>query len=167
MAAGLDASPRLGRSYSVFGWTAAACASFAAAVLYVPVLAGLVTQWLTDDNAAYGAIVAAMAAMLFVQRRGRTRSLPLEGSNAGAVLIGGACACFVAGTLAADVFLVRVSLPVIALGGVLFVSGPAHVRALAGPLALSFVAIPLPSALVTQLTMPLQLMASQGAAAAL
>jgi exosortase len=45
-----------------------------------------------------------------------------------------------------------------------FVCGTAHVRALAAPLVLCFAAIPLPSAVVTELTMPLQLAASQCAA---
>ena len=166
MAAGLDASPRLGRACA-HGWVAAALTALAAVILFFPVLTGLTAQWFSDDDAAYGVIVAAVAALLFVQRWPRVRSLPLRGSNAGVALLAGACACYVIGTIAADVFLVRLSFPLLIAEGVLFLAGPAHVRALAAPIALCFVAIPLPSALVTQLTMPLQLMASQCAAAIL
>jgi exosortase len=56
---------------------------------------------------------------------------------------------------------------VIAVGTAWFLAGPQYVRALAAPFALCFVAIPLPSAIVTEVTMPLQLMASQVAAAVL
>jgi exosortase len=45
-----------------------------------------------------------------------------------------------------------------------FVLGTAHLRVLAAPLMLLVVAIPLPSALVTELTLPLQLAASRCAA---
>jgi exosortase len=164
MTAILDASPRSGRSYGVFTFIAAAAGALAAAILYLPVLAGLVTQWARDGDAAYGALVAGGAALLFVQRRSRVRSLPRDGSNAGIAVLAAACVIYMVGTLAADVFLVRLSLPVMVVGSVLFLAGPHHVRALAAPLALLFVAIPLPSALVTELTMPLQLMASRCAA---
>jgi exosortase len=167
MAVSLDASPRLDRACAVSGLIAAAAALASAAVLYLPVLAGIATQWATDDDAAYGAIVAAAAALLFVQRWSRVRTLHDRGSNAGLVPLTGACLLYVLGTLAADVFLVRVSFPLMAMGGVLFIAGPQHLRALAAPFALCLVAIPLPSTLVTEVTMPLQLMASQCAAAIL
>jgi exosortase len=167
MAAILDASPRPGRTCAVFGFIAAAAAALAAALLYLPVLAGLLTQWASDDDAAYGAMVAVVAAVLFVQRRSRVRSLEPRGSNAGIALLACAGAMYVIGTVAADVFLVRASLPLMAVASVLFVAGPVHVRALAAPFALCLVAIPLPSALVTEITLPLQLVASQCAAAML
>ena len=167
MAAILDASPRPGRSCGVVGLIAAAAAALAAALLYVPVFAGLITQWATDNDAAYGLIVAGAAAWLFVERWPRARSLPLRGSLAGVALLIVAGVIYMIGTLAADLFLVRVSLPLTAIGGLLFLAGPQHVRALAAPFALCFVAIPLPSALVTEITLPLQLLASQCAAAML
>src|SRR5688572_18925431 len=101
MAASLDASPRLGRSCGVPLTIAAAAAATAAAILYLPVLARLTTQWFTDADAAYGAIVAAAAALLFVQRRSRVRALPLRGSRAGLVLLVAGCLVYVVGTLAA------------------------------------------------------------------
>jgi exosortase len=56
---------------------------------------------------------------------------------------------------------------VFAAGAAWFIGGAAHLRILAAPLALSVVAIPLPSALVTEVTLPLQLLASQVAAGTL
>jgi exosortase len=167
MAASLDASPRLGRPCSVLRMTAVATAAVAAAVLYVPVFTRLVAQWIADEDAAYGAVVAGAAALLFVQRRSRVQVLPRRGSNLGGVILAGGCLIYVLGTLAADVFLVRLSLPMIAVATAWFLAGPDYVRALAAPFALCFVAIPLPSAIVTEVTMPLQLMASQVAAAVL
>jgi exosortase len=193
MSAGLDASPSLGRSCGVspelsstldlpavtterrladqIGYAArliaVAAAAAAAAIVYVPVLTRLATQWIADEDAAYGVIVAGAAAVLFWQRRSRVRVLPRCGSNAAVVILAGGCLIHVIGTLAADVFLVRVSLPVVAVATAWFVAGQRYVRALAAPFALCFVAIPLPSALVTEVTMPLQLMASQVAAALL
>jgi len=171
MAIILDASPRLDR-VRVFVWITAAAGVLAATALYVPVVSGLARQWLEDADAAYGMIVAAAAAFAFKARLPQLRRLHpqrsgRERSAIAVVPLVGASVLYLLGTLAADVFLVRISLPVFLASTIWFMAGPAYVKVLAAPLALCAVAIPLPSALVTELTMPLQLIASQCAAAVL
>src|SRR5688572_4561011 len=164
MAVRLDASPSSVPRVRVFAPILAATSAVAALVLYAPVLIGLARQWADDADAAYGAVVGMAAAIVFIQRLPRVRTIPLAGSPWGLVPLGGACVLYVVGTLAADLFFVRLSLPVFAAGATWFIGGAAQVRTLAAPIALCVVAIPLPSALVTEVTMPLQLLASQVAA---
>lgn len=162
-----DASPTAGPAFGAPAWIAAASVALAAASVYGPVLAGLVRQWYDDADAAYGAVVAIAAVVAIRQRWTTLRRSPLRPSSLGSAAFCGAVALYVAGTLAADVFLLRVSFVACAAAGVLFVCGHTHLRVLAAPLFLLLIAIPLPSALVTTFTMPLQLAASRSAVALL
>ena len=102
--------------------------------------------------------------MSLCQRWRKFRSLPIRGSWWGAAGLAAAVALYVIGVVAADVFVLRVSAIAFLVAALCFVCGTACVRVLAAPLILLFIAIPLPSALVTELTMPLQLAASHLAA---
>jgi exosortase len=149
------------------GGLAGAAFIAAAASLYLPVIIGLARQWYEDPNAAYGCLVAGAAIFAIRQRRAALRAISLEGSWSGAFALAGAAALYLIGTLAADLFFLRVSLVAFCAATVWFVCGAAFVRALAVPLVLLLAAIPLPAAVVTQMTMPLQLAASQFAAGVL
>lgn len=145
----------------------AAAAVAAAASLYLPVATGLAKQWFEDPAAAYGFFVALAALVAARQRWGRVRSLPLAGSWWGAAALTAAALLFAVGTLAADVFLLRVSAVACGASALWLLCGAAHVRVLAAPIVLCLAAIPLPGAVVTEMTLPLQLAASQGAALSL
>jgi exosortase len=140
---------------------AAAATAAAAAVIFLPVTAGLARQWYDDPNATYGFLVAAAALVATRQRWPRLRVAPRQGSWWGGGALAGAAALYVAATLAADVFLLRASCVALSAAAVWFVCGSAHLRLLGAPLMLALAAIPPPGALVTQVTMPLQLAASQ------
>jgi exosortase len=68
---------------------------------------------------------------------------------------------FAMGVLAAELFLTRISLVGVIVGSVLFVWGTSHVRALAFPLALLPLMVPLPAIVFNQIALPLQLIASR------
>jgi exosortase len=141
-------------------WLAAALMLAAAASIYLPVFAGLVRQWYEDADAAYGFLVAGAAAVAILQRWRRVRTIRVAGSWRGVAALIAATALYVVAALAADVFLLRLSFVALLAAAVWFVCGSAHVRLLAAPLALCVAAIPPPGALVTELTLPLQLGAS-------
>lgn len=142
-----------------------AAAGIAAAVMYGPVATNLARQWYQDPAAAYGGLVACAAVLAVHQRWARVRSLPLRGGSwLSIAALSSAAAAYAAGTLAADVFLLRASLVMFAASALWFLCGPAHLRTLGAPLVLLAAALPLPSAVVTELTMPLQLAASRCAA---
>lgn len=142
------------------GGVAAATAA-AAATIFLPVIGGLVRQWYQDPTATYGAFVAGAVGVAIWQRSSRLRMAPRDGSWWGAGALAGAAALYVTATLAADVFLLRASAVGFCAAAVWFVGGAAHIRLLAAPLIMALAAIPPPGAPVTELTMPLQLAASQ------
>jgi exosortase len=101
------------------------------------------------------------------RRRRQLQSLPIEPRNWGLGLLAMGLLVYVVGALAGDLFLLRASLPLTVAGALLGLLGVRHLRACAAPLALLILAMPLPGAIVTHLTLPLQLVASQVAAGVL
>ena len=139
----------------------------AAVALYGPILSRLVVQWLEDRDNSHGPLLVLAAALVLRRRWAAWRTLPIDGSDTGLGILVIALSVYVVGTLGADVFLPRLSLPLVIAGGVLALGGQQHLRLAAGPLLLLLLAIPLPAVLMTWITMPLQLMSSQIAAATL
>lgn len=142
---------------------AAALVLAAVAWMYGRILMGLGAEWLSSPDASYGAILAAVAAILIWQRRraivgaidaAAPPALPL------AALTGGS-ALFVVGRLGADVFLTRLSLIAVLAGALWLLTGSRAMRVMAAPLAFLALAIPLPAILVNAVTLPLQLLASR------
>ena len=143
---------------------AVVAAAGAAALLYAPVLIGLGRQWTSDPAASHGVLLAGAAVFVAYRRKTLVRTLPTHPHGLGLLVTGLAMLMYLAGSLAGDLFVQRVSLPLALAGAVLAVAGTAHGRALFAPIALFALAIPLPSIVVTYLTLPLQLVSSQIAA---
>jgi exosortase len=139
-------------------------AGAAAAALYGPVVVGLARQWVTDENSSHALLLIAAAAFVLHRRWPVLRSLPADPSNSGFLVLGVSLLVYLIGTLTGDVFVLRVSLPVALAGCVLTFWGKGHARAAFAPLALLLLAVPLPMVVVTHLTLPLQLIASDVAA---
>ncbi len=133
----------------------------AAGALYLPVVTGIATQWYQDPVSSHGILLTAAAALVVRRRWSMLSELPDRPSSAGFVLLGVALLVFALGSLMGDVFVLRVSLPFALCGSILALLGTAHARALAAPMVLLALAIPLPAVVVTQLTLPLQLVASR------
>ena len=138
-----------------------AAVAAAGAALYAPVLYNLVRQWASDTNTSHGILLALAAGVVLYRRWPRLRDYDAAPSAAALLLVLGGLSLYTLGTLGAEVFVVRFSLPVVTLGCVAAMWGWRHARALAGVFGLLFLAIPLPTVVVTTLTMPLQLVASQ------
>jgi exosortase len=138
--------------------------ALAALILWIAwdVLRGLVMQWLTSPDASYGLILAGVAGVLVWRRRASLQpeiDYPLA-SAAALLTVAASCALFLAGTVAADLFVTRASLVALAGGLVWFLAGYRVARRLAAPLAFLVLAIPLPELIVNAITLPLQLVAS-------
>lgn len=142
-------------------------AAIAAAILYGPVVTGLVRQWYADPVSSHGVLLVIAAAVVTWQRRSRLAVAMPRPRNWGFGLLALALGGYLAGSLAGDIFAQRVSLPLALAGTVVALAGTVHARLLLPPIALLFLAVPLPSSVVTALTLPLQLVASQVAAALL
>jgi exosortase len=154
---------RAGRHDRLAAWLV--LASLAAA--YIPVLVRLARQWLNDENASHGLIVAPLAVWLIWTARARWRAADVAPSQIGLIVLFGSLAVYAAGMLGAELFLVRVSLVGVAAGAVLYIWGWRHLRLIVFPLALFALAVPLPAILLNQVTFPLQLVASRVGEAAI
>ena len=144
-----------------FQRTAAVLAVMGAfAALYQPVVRKLVQDWATDDNYSHGFLIVPLAWYFAWQRRTLLAAAPLQPSLMGLVIIFGGLITLFAGTLGAELFLTRISIPTVVTGMVLFVFGPGHLRILSFPIAFSLLMIPVPAIIFNQIAFPLQLVAS-------
>jgi exosortase len=139
-------------------------AAGAAVLLYAPTLVGLARQWTSDPAASHGLLLAGAAAFVAFRRSSDLRAIPLSPRSGGLIVATVAMLIYLAGSLAGDLFVQRVSLPIAITGAVLAGAGTAHFRTLFPAVALFTLAIPLPAIVVTYLTLPLQLVSSQIAA---
>lgn len=146
---------------------AATAVAAALALLYSDILTGLAVQWSHDSDYSHGFVVLPLAAYFTYQRRWRLRDAPLQPASWGLAVIGVGLVIFTAGVAGADLFLARVSLLPVVAGCVLFLFGTAHLRVLVFPLLFLMLMIPPPAIVFNQVTLPLQLIASQAGELAL
>jgi exosortase len=135
--------------------------ALAIGVTYGTVIASLVRQWANDDNYSHGFFVFPLAVYFAWERRDALARAAIRPHFAGALLIGASLLLYLAGVLAAELFLTRVSLVGVIAGSVLFIRGWPSMRILAFPIAFLLLMIPLPAIIFNQIALPLQLVASQ------
>jgi exosortase len=148
-----SAAFRIGWSTALFG--------FALLFPYWSILVELVREWGANENYSHGYVIVPAAAYLVWLRRRALAQLPAQPSLAGLVLVGAGIAMLLAGTAGIELFLTRVSIVVGLAGSLVFVLGWAHLKALAFPLGLLLLAIPLPAIVFNQIALPLQLLATK------
>jgi len=133
----------------------------AGACLYAPVVAALCRQWVEDTTTAHGILLAAAAAIVMFRKAPQLRQLAVAPETIGLAVVAGGLLLFMLGSLGAEVFVVRLSLPIVALGCVTALWGRRQARLLFSAFGLLLLAIPLPAVVVTALTLPMQLLASR------
>ena len=137
-------------------------AAFAAGgILFAPVLAAMGRQWVEDTATAHGILLVAAAAVVVYRKLPLLRRQSIQPDSLGLCLVVAGLAVFLLGTLGAEVFVQRFSLPLVGLGCVAALAGRRQARLLIGAFALLLLAIPLPNVVVTSMTLPLQLFASR------
>jgi exosortase len=136
----------------------------ALAVLYYPVLRGLVHDWinLTEDSLAF--LAPLVSFYLIWQQLEKLERLPLAPGNGGILLLVFGLLLLLVGNLAAEHFTTRVSLLVVLAGLTWYLLGLQHLRLISFAIAYLVFMIPLPSILLDNITFPLQLFASKVAA---
>lgn len=129
--------------------------------LYGHILGRLVVQWWSDPNFSHGFLVPAFALFLVWQGRERLRSLPVRPSNWGLLIILLSLSTLAVGVFGAELFLSRISLIMLIAGIIAFMWGWLTLRALLFPLLFLVLMVPIPAILFSQITLPLQLLASK------
>ncbi|OQB00307.1 MAG: Transmembrane exosortase (Exosortase_EpsH) [Chloroflexi bacterium ADurb.Bin222] len=133
--------------------------------LYAGTLGDLVRDWMSDPALSHGLLIPPAALLVAGARRAELFSHPPRREARGLALVAIGCAMYLAGKLAAEIFLARLSFLVLCAGLLWVYWGAVRLRVLALPLLLLGTAIPLPGLLYGSLTGPLQLFASAAATA--
>ena len=134
-------------------------------LLYAEVIKSLVVQWGTDADYGYGFFVPLFSGYILWRARERWTKVEIKPSNFGFVVIVGAIALLLLGSLGAELFTSRFSLLVLLAGMILFLAGWKMLRAVSFPLGYLIWMIPMPVIIYNQITFPLQLIASRFATA--
>ena len=134
---------------------------------YAPAIASLAGDWWNDDNMGHGFFVPLVVGYIVWLRKDELKTIPVKTNWWGLlVVLIGAAQCIVA-TLGVELFLSRSALIVTVTGAVWLLGGTALLKKLGFPLFLLWFMVPLPALVYNTLTFPLQILASQLAAAAL
>ena len=135
--------------------------------LYGPVLIRLIRQWWSDPNFSHGFFVPLFSAFVVWQNRTRLLAIQSNPSIWGLPVIVIALAMLLIGTFGAELFLSRLSLLVLIGGAIVFFVGWGMLRAVLFPLSFLLLMIPIPAIVFSQITLPLQILASKLAAGTL
>lgn len=134
---------------------------------YWRVLAKLVTDWWQIPDFSHGFLVPIFAAYLVWVKRKRLRDTHTFSSWAGIPVIALALFVLLLGVYGAELFLSRISLVILLTGLVLCFGGSQLLKELRFALLVLFLAIPIPSIIFNEITLPLQILASKLASALL
>ena len=132
--------------------------------LYASILTRLVHQWWTDPNFSHGFFVPAFSLFLIWQDRSRLQSIRPTPSLWGLPIILFSLGMLLLGVFGAELFLSRISLVVLIGGIILFFLGWVMLQAVVFPLLFLVLMVPIPAIVFSQITFPLQILASKLAA---
>ena len=136
-------------------------------LLYRHILIQLVQDWWNDPDFSHGFVVPLFSLFLLYRNRDRLLATPEKPSWIGVLVTAAGLGTLIVGVMGAELFLSRVSGIMILAGIILTFWGWQRLRVTAFPLLFLLFAIPIPTILYNQITFPLQLLASQLAAALL
>jgi exosortase len=135
--------------------------------LYSPIILRLAKQCWYDPNSSHGFLVPIFSGFVLWRERSRLFALIPRPSPWGLPLLILSLCVLVVGVLGAELFLSRLSLLLLVASLIIYLRGWGHFRVALFPLAFLTLMIPLPEILLSQITFPLQILASKLAAALL
>jgi exosortase len=130
-------------------------------ICYAPVLMRLVQQWRYDEDMGHGFFVPVIAGYIAWQRRHLLLGKPAVPNLFGYLVILWGAAQLLVATLGAELFLARTAFLISLTGVILVLGGTYALKVLAFPLCLLLFMVPLPAIVYSQITFPLQLLASR------
>lgn len=143
-----------------WGWSAV---TLLTALVYGRVIWKMVQAWWQFADYSHGFLVVPFAGYLIWAKRKTLRSLELDPSWTGIVVVGFALAVLLLGEFGAELFLARLSLIILLAGLVLTFGGWRFLKELRFVLLVLLLAIPIPRIIFNQIAIPLQLLASKSA----
>lgn len=132
--------------------------------LYFPVLSHLAVQWYNDPNYSHGFLVPVFSMWVLWRNRSRLSKVVPKPSGWGLLILILGIGTLVVGVLGSELFLSRFSLLLVIAGLVIFFVGWGCFRIVLFPWVFLLLMIPIPAMILTQVTFPLQILASSIAA---
>jgi exosortase len=136
-------------------------------LLYHGIVRSLIRDWWNDPNFSHGFFVPLFSGFLLWEDRRRLAAIPAKPSWWGIGIMAAALAAMVVGVFGSELFLSRTSLILLLAGMAVYFRGWRFFRAVLFPWAILFLMVPLPAIVFNQVALPLQMMASKLASAAL
>lgn len=136
-------------------------------ILFTPVIYRMAREWISDDDMGHGFFVPLVVGWILWQRREELRPLASGPTWWGLALVLFGLLQLAVGTLGVEFFLSRTALLITLAGVVITTCGPAVFRRMLFPFFLLFFMIRIPAIIYNQITLPLQLLASQVAESSL
>jgi exosortase len=131
------------------------------AAIYAGIIVKLVTDWWQIPDFSHGFLVPIFSAYLVWTKREALREIVVSPSWNGVVVVTAGLAVLFIGVYGAEMFLSRISLVILLGGLILSFGGRQFLRELQFPLLVLLLAIPIPAILFSQITFPLQILASK------
>ena len=154
--AGIPLPARPSIPWPILGWFA-----LLLGVGYWPVLVRMARDWMIDEDMGHGFFVPVVALCILWQSRDELVNTRWKPSWTGIPVVILGCMQLLAATLGVEEFLARTAFLVSLAGVILTLGGPPLFRRLLFPYALLFFMVPLPAIIYSQITFPLQLLASR------
>jgi exosortase len=133
------------------------------ALVYGQILAGLVSEWWSNDDYSHGFLIPFALGYLMYEKRAELFQIEDRPSIFGFIAIAISQIVLIVGFLGAEYFLQRVSMVIFFAGLILFFWGWRMLATTAFGLVLILLAIPLPAIIFNAIALPLQLLASSWA----
>lgn len=135
--------------------------AFCVLLAYAPVLVLLARQWWDEPDYSHGFLVPLFSAYVLWERRDKIRRVVSRPSWTGMLVLCLSLGVLVLGTLAAELFLQRISLLGVLAGLVVWFWGRPMLRVVGFPLLVLLLMIPFPGVIYYQIVFPLQILASR------
>lgn len=142
-------------------WLPYAIIALLLAILYRRVGMKLVYDWYTIPDYSHGFLVPLFSIFLIWEKRKSLLNIPVKQTWSGLPLILFSLALLILGVYGVELFTARISFVLLLLGIIWTLLGRAMLRALAFPILILILAIPIPAIVFNQITFPLQLLASR------
>jgi len=137
-------------------------ASFA--ILYSGTVMEMARNWQRDENFSHGFLIPFITGLMIWQRRDQLALQKRTPANCGLLIVLAAMVMHIAGSLSAEMFVMRSSLIVCASGIIIYFFGFKIFAIVSIPVAYLFFMIPIPKIIWNPIAFPLQLMAAKLAA---
>ena len=127
------------------------------AVLYAPIVPGMVADWYNDPNYSHGFLVPLISAYFLWEKREELAAVEIKPNNYGLIVILGGLFLLVFGYAGTEYFTMRSSLIFLVAGIILYWFGWEVMKVVALPIGFLFFMVPLPYIVYDALAFPLKL----------